>query len=447
MENIYKYYSEILEQYKNIIFYGNSGSGKTYNTLKTIEYMIGNKNYFKNLEKENRLKYISFHKMFSYNNFIERKNENIFENGIFKEMCINASLDIIKNSIKVRFKNNISTNSKVWKIYLGYRRTEERIYNQAKKDKEIVLGWLENESLEGKSYNEIYSMLEIKRGNDEPRLSADVRSINSIVNEMKVGDFALIYQENNKLSDIGLITSNYFHDYGAPYPHKRKVVWLKEFKNYFDMDNYDKNINELRSCYSLNSIDFSDLREIMNLKNSELKDTKPYFLVIDNIDKGDIFSIFGETIELISKNKRDFSITLYQSNKKFSIPENIYIIGNSETNIKDLTIKNKFAFIKTDFKVNKIISIKNMNINLTEIIEQINNKILELNKTPLSYGFISNINNIDELYNFWYTQLIPYIESLDISINEILGSTFINIQNNNIKMYNKAEFVKVLTSF
>jgi 5-methylcytosine-specific restriction protein B len=448
LENHFKEYSEILKQYKNIIFYGDSGSGKTFNTIKTIEHFINKKNPLLSLEKDNRLKYISFHKMFSYNEFIEKKEDGNFKNGIFKELCVNASLDIIKNSIKFKVKNSISSNSKIWKIYLGYRKTEQRVYEQSKKNKEIVLGWLEHESLEGKSYNEIYSMLEIKRSNDNTRLVADVSSINSIVNEMKIGDFVFVYQEQNKISDIGIITSNYFHERGTSYPHKRKVVWLKEFKTNFDMSIYDNNANDLRSYYLLNSIDFSDLRDIMQIKDSNKNNFNPYFLIIDNIDKGDIFSIFGESLELLNKDKRDFSITLYQSGKNFSLPQNIYIIANSESNIKDISIKNKFAFIKSDFRVNKSIILKNKKeINVSQIFKIINNKIMDLNKKTLSYGFIQNIKDLDDLYNFWYYQLIPYLESLELDfeqISKVIGDKFVDITEKVVVYHNKNIFSELL---
>lgn len=442
MESKFKEYSEILNQYKNIVFYGNSGSGKTYNTFKTIEHLINKKNAFKLLEKENRVKYISFHKMFSYYDFIERKENGILKNGIFKDLCVSASLDIIKASIKTKAKNSLNDNSKIWKIYLGYRKTEKRVYEQAKKDKEIVIGWLEYENLDGKSYNEIYSMMELKRGNDEPRLSADVSSINAIVNEMKTGDFVLVFQDQNKISDIGVITGDYFHEYGTPYPHKRKVTWIKEFKNYIDISTYNNPI-DLRSAYILNNLDFSDLREIMQLTHSH-KEINPYFLIIDNIDKGDIFSIFGESYELINHDKRDYSITLHQSSKKFSIPENIYIIGNSRENNQDLSLKQKFAFIKADFKNKKVINIKGKkDLNISNIIDKINSNLERLKFDTLSYGFIENIKDIEDFYIFWNYQLIPYIESLNLSIKEIkniLGESFID-KAGKIIHFNKSDFI------
>lgn len=443
MENNFKQYTNISKQYKNIIFYGSSGSGKTYNAVKTIENFNDKKTSFSVLEKENRVKLISFHKHFSYYDFIESKDNNLFKNGIFKELCVDASLDIIKNSIKGKIKNNISVNSKIWKVYLGYRKTEERIYLQAKKDKEIVLGWLENESLEGKSYNEIYSMMEARRGNDEPRLSADVASIHAVVNEMKIGDFVVVYQNNTTISDIGVINSDYFHDYGTPYPHKRKINWIKEFKNNLDISEYDnKNFNDLRTFYPLQTVDFSDLREIMNLENIN-ESAKPYFLIIDNIDKADIFSIFGEAFSLLNKNENQ-KIILHQSGKKFSIPQNIFIIGTAQAIIKDIQVQKRFAFIKSNFISSKKININNKSLDLSVILLKINSKLADNSKQPLSYGFLEDISNLEEFYNFWYYQLIPYLISQDLSLNdisELIGKEFIQ---DDIIYHSKHEFLDLI---
>lgn len=418
-----KKYVEILKQFQNIIFYGVSGSGKTFNAIQTVENFQDKKVSIAKLDKENRVKFIAFHQLFSYYNFIERKDGETLKNGILKEMAVNASLDLIKNSIKGKSKNLLSTNSKIWKVSLGYRKTEERVYNQAKKDKEIVLGWLENDSLQGKSYNEIYSMLEIKRGNDEVRLTADVASINAVVNDMKIGDFVLIYSDSNHISDIGIINDDYFHDYGTPYPHKRKVTWIKEFETPFNILEYDnKTATDIRTFYELKHIDFSDLRNIMQIENNIQKDSKPYFLIIDNIDKGDILSIFGESFSILDKDKRDNqSILLPLSNKKFSLPSNIYIIGTAENVIKELMIQKRFAFIKTEpIEISKKITLEDgSTFDLSSFLSKINDKLKSRGNSTLGYGFISNINNITDFNNFQNYQLIPFLESLDLNENQI----------------------------
>ena len=57
-----------------------------------------------------------------------------------------------------------------------------------------------------------------------------------------------------------------------------------------------------------------------------------YFLIIDEINRGNLSKIFGELMLLIESDKRgqNFAISLlnYEENdEKFYIPDNFYIIG------------------------------------------------------------------------------------------------------------------------
>ena len=53
---------------------------------------------------------------------------------------------------------------------------------------------------------------------------------------------------------------------------------------------------------------------------------KKFYLIIDEINRGDISRIFGELIMLIESGKRNKTIILPLSKDVFSVPENLYII-------------------------------------------------------------------------------------------------------------------------
>lgn len=88
-------------------------------------------------------------------------------------------------------------------------------------------------------------------------------------------------------------------------------------------------------------------------KRAESDDPKSYyFVIIDEINRGNLSKIFGELLMLIEADKRgpDHAIKLmYSEEESFYIPENIYIIGMMNTADRslaliDYALRRRFAF-------------------------------------------------------------------------------------------------------
>lgn len=74
-----------------------------------------------------------------------------------------------------------------------------------------------------------------------------------------------------------------------------------------------------------------------------------FFFIIDEINRGNMSKIFGELLMLLEKDYRGTEITMAYSGMKFSVPENLYIIGMMNTADRslamiDYALRRRFSF-------------------------------------------------------------------------------------------------------
>ncbi len=86
-------------------------------------------------------------------------------------------------------------------------------------------------------------------------------------------------------------------------------------------------------------------------QDAQARPDQRFYLIIDEINRGDIPRIFGELLTVLEKNKRGKTILLPLSGAPFQVPENVYIIGTMNTAdrsiaLLDTALRRRFGFIE-----------------------------------------------------------------------------------------------------
>lgn len=86
-------------------------------------------------------------------------------------------------------------------------------------------------------------------------------------------------------------------------------------------------------------------------KKAEADQGRPYFFIIDEINRGNLSKVLGELMMLIERDYRGRPLTLAYRDEEFSVPANVYIIGMMNTADRslaliDYALRRRFAFFE-----------------------------------------------------------------------------------------------------
>lgn len=389
----------------NQILYGPPGTGKTYATIdKALEILDPSfaqdssmerwqrKARFDELLKQERIRFVTFHQSFSYEDFVEGiralpddegRLTYPIEPGVFKRICDEAQAAKITSASAV-----VRSHPKIWKISIdGAGVTPSKTY--CLDHGEARIGWGETGDLRNDRTQNAFH---------ESRGSTDQRTLRYFADEVAVGDIFLCIHSANEIGSVGVVTGDYWFDAHPPapvhsdYKHVRAVQWLYREVNLPIQPLNDNKQFTLPTVYSMERLSWGDLLAYLQASgcrpvqaNAVTSDPEPYVLVIDEINRGNVSRIFGELITLIEPSKRQgapeaLTVTLPYSKKPFGVPKNLYLIGTMNTADKSLTmldvaLRRRFDFFEMQPEYQELNKIEIGGINIGRLLNAMNQRI------------------------------------------------------------------------
>jgi len=443
----------------NQILFGPPGTGKTYHTInKSLEIIdpsflkenINNRNAltkrFKELVDSGQIVFTTFHQSMSYEDFVEgikpktvdNEVQYEIEDGIFKRLSITAFFANVNNSNK----NVISQFNEFDNLYNKYIENIEKRLNKLKKDEILKL------PLRSKGYfTEIKSINE-----DEDYILTKGGKANSDVKVTK-DRLRLLYNKFKSIDDIKDVSSD-IRSVG------KGLGWSSNYYGVFkDLKEFEKNVFSSQRKENNSSVDYTDYEKIKKIMlDTELpklvnETSDSFVMIIDEINRGNVSSIFGELITLIEEDKRKeakeaLEVTLPYSKEKFSVPSNLYIIGTMNTADRsvealDTALRRRFSFVEMPSKPSLIETEGQCqngildDIDLVELLSVINKRIEKLidKDHMIGHSYFLSVKKLDDLKLVFHNKIIPLLQEYFFGdygkIGLVIGSGFIKQEEDN----------------
>ncbi|WP_290143630.1 AAA family ATPase [Helicobacter japonicus] len=275
---------------------------------------------FKQFKKQGQIAFITFHQSFSYEEFVEGikpvvddSSQNMtykVKNGIFKKICEEAfkNYEDSKKELK-QLQNEHYTESLISAFIAKLENGDIALECNGWKFQKTFRNWTY------KIWGSDNRWLLLKKEGRQKDLTISIAAI------------LKYYDEYKKKLNIKV-----------PSPYN---------ETHCDNEFYTATFKKLK--------EFEDTEyKKQDSKPMEKVPLKPYILIIDEINRGNISKILGELITLIEPSKRigndeELRVTLPYSQETFGVPSNLYIIGTMNTAdrsiaLLDTALRRRFEF-------------------------------------------------------------------------------------------------------
>ncbi len=452
--------------YLNQILYGPPGTGKTYSTIdKAIGILEPGidtreldrtqlKSKFDQYVEDGCIHFVTFHQSFSYEDFVEgikatTSGEGIsytVESGIFKKACEAVSASVSGLSLDEAF-NQFVEDIIEKPIVLKTPRGKE--FTASYKGGNTTITCMPHASEEKRELPASMAYIkQVLRGVRPDNIYCE-SYVNGIANYIKsaipssgktfeVGQSFNGYKVSLVSEDIvQLIKPN-----GNVLPFPMSI--LRELKDLVeqgqisieDISNKewrkaDSNIEPylVNGYPNLVPLLVGHLLSGSGKTGPKPEELQPTVLIIDEINRGNISSIFGELITLIEPSKRAgaeeaLSVTLPYSKETLQVPRNLYLIGTMNTAdrslaLMDTALRRRFDFVEMMPDVELLDGVEVRGIDIKEMLTIMNKRIEVLydREHTLGHAFFMPLKKEEDeekrfalLQNIFSNKILPLLE-------------------------------------
>jgi 5-methylcytosine-specific restriction protein B len=185
--------------------------------------------------------------------------------------------------------------------------------------------------------------------------------------------------------------------------------------------------------------------------DAEKQPERQFYLIIDEINRGDIPRIFGELLTVIEKDKRGRSIILPLSASPFRVPSNVFLIGTMNTAdrsiaLLDTALRRRFGFVELMPDSSLLEDAKVADIPLGPWLDALNRRICEhvgrdARNLQVGHSFLLEegkpVKDAARFFRVVRDEIIPLLEEYCYedydALHAILGSGLVDLPNRAIR--------------
>lgn len=429
----------------NRILYGPPGTGKTFRTIDEAlrildpDFLAANANdrmalkaHFDAFAREGRVRFVTCHQSFSYEDFVEGLRADSEEGrlkyrvepGVFRSICESAT-----GVTRVGDELGVREGARIWKISIdgtGPSSTRDYCLSHG----EARIGWAEVGDLHNDKLTELPEYAALG--------SNDRSTLHNFSREIEPGDVLLCIGSDKEIQAVGVAAGEYSFDSKPPqsvrqdYVNVLPVRWLAQGLRLDILSLNGGRRFTLKTVYELTRFGWPALAEYLREKAVNLDGMRaappadePYVLIIDEINRGNISRIFGELITLIEPSKRmgapeALQVTLPYSKQPFGVPANVHLIGTMNTADRslaglDVALRRRFEFVEMLPDPAKLAGIVIGGVPVTQLLDAMNRRIEALlgRDYMLGHAYFMSLKtdaSIEVLATIFRRQVLPLLQ-------------------------------------